>query len=217
MPKGCNPMPPKKSVIPDRNPQTAALVDVLIDAPEGFVPSQLRLRLDKRAVNYAEKYAIALMQARGIPHNQTSISIADPVSIAFLQQGYTAQNAINAAISTYQRLQNECDQESWFLALLSDNVLLNEPEPYEAEDGPPGIFVLEATRNLSIPVERRLKQLTDYLGNDFEFSQTIMTAVNDAIAKAVNLAETDEVGFRSSAAGRDLSGKAQPVHQPVEA
>lgn len=175
--------------------QPTALVDTTIDAPEGASPVKLHILLDKTVVGYAEKYKNALMSARGIPQNQTAIPISDPVAVFYVQQRFPADAAIREAISTYQRWAYQADQEGWILALLYDNVFSGTPEPYEPDDNPPGIIVLEAPRNLNNLTEARLKLIRDFLNIDSTFDTRVMAAINDAIAKAILLVEADVAGF----------------------
>lgn len=195
-------MPTKK--VTQIDPKTFTLVDAWVDTPEGTTPEKIHILLNRKVVNFAEQYKRALINVRSIPPNRSTVTAADPIALVYMQNGYKAEEAIRAAIGTYEQWENEADQEAWILALTFDNVFTAEPEPYDPDDSdkPPGVLSFDAPRNLNNGTERRLKQIMDIANSDFEFGRRFMSEINEAIAKAIQLgSETDVAGFRPAKTG----------------
>ena len=184
-----------------------SFIDVYVQAPEGAVPEKLHIVLNTKFKGVAEQYKNALYVSRGIPFNMLTVVITDPLAMTFtkLLEGdipdstARAQAALSMTIQTYERWAAEAEQEAWSLAMLADNAFTSEPTPYEpAEEGLPGLLPeLNPARNLANRTERRLKQISDYLDQDFEFKMQVQTVINGAISEAISLVETDAAGFRS--------------------
>lgn len=185
------------------------VVDVTIDTPEGAYPPKIRLLLNRNVIKMAEQYKDALFVSRHIPFNMNAIPISDPIAMIVGTQYHISGNeAVMQAQNWYSEWAAEAEREAYTLAMLADpmNVFTNEPLPYPPQENPPpGIpFIPKPQRNLSIPVERRLKQIIDILNLDPMFESKVMSAINNAFLEAARLAVTDAAGFRSGSTDSDV-------------
>lgn len=200
--------------------ELTSIIDRIIDAPEGLVPSKLHVLFDKKTRGYADQYETALQVARNIPFDSSKLSVTDPLVmiVANVFRITDGQQALVQAQQYYNKWALDAKKHGWMLALLADNDFVGEPEPYPAPDAPPpGIPIIpEPKYNILNPTERRLKQMIDYLDSDDNFQQTVMTAVNDAMVKLVNeVEETDPVTtFHVEPTSSDLHGETSANDNP---
>lgn len=154
-------------------------------------------------VEIAKLYQDKLMASRGIPIDVDNMTPRDPrwkVVAETMQWLKTNQQRADYLSKFYSSLADEARQESYLLAMFADkqNAFNNEPTPYNDDlSDLPGLEaegLKNPKKNLANPLERRLRQIIDFVNMHSEKLQPVM----DRLAATVNRVsenEADEDGF----------------------
>lgn len=172
------------------------------------------------------RYAPKLCISRRVPQNYDSLTRADPlVREAKRRMNYLPDPIGYVRVWCVQQIQT-ASRDAGYLGLFShpDNVFADEPKPYPPEKPLPGTEddLPDPERDLRHPLERRLKQIYDFLldlkkypkaaarfevvGQRFQRHMNALADQMDGLKPAEDVVETDEDGFQSEPANRLLHG-----------
>ena len=191
-------------------------ITLVIDRVIGDEPNQIVVRADLRYISGDQQdYLIKLLEARKIPRDPDSIAPDDPnISVVMklphiaampdktrAEQDAKSRAVLKELASYYQKHIRQAESDAVMLALTIDNEFDEPPTPYEVETvvrRRPGLVDLpEPVRDLSHPVEARLKQLLDRLAKSPRALQQLQEATAFmAIDIQRRLQMMDRDGFR---------------------
>ena len=205
----------KEEILANFNP---VLLDEAITSEDGEVTLHLKLNIQK-FLERKENYADALMNIRHLPYDLELVSGSDPIALLVASQRPAMvkadpNSATRYAVQYYKQHISMVQQEAAILVFISskeNNSLLDkEPLPYDdkqrdEDDDLPGIlFLPEPRRDLTDPVEIRLRNFYEVLSDHGDLIQAFYTRFNAAMGvlseRAKELGERDEAGFRTPAA-----------------
>lgn len=198
-------MAAKQKVVGEINP---VVMDEVLERGDG---KTIRLVFDLSKIQEdAGQYAKRLMFSRKIPLDTNTIAPTDPM-IRVIQEAMPwedKRNIIPTVRNYYDDKSSDAYRDAIMLAICAskENVFTEPPQPYtDASDTLPGIDALpEVVRNLTNPVEARLKQIMDFFSDDISAFQRFSQIFEDAILKTnalIGKAEkTDQNGFQSKRA-----------------
>lgn len=186
------------------------IVDKNIETPLAI----LRIYMDYATINNeVEEYTDKLIASRRLPFNLDKLHPLDLiVREASEKMGYANETQVYAAaVQHYQIMIKQAQQDAWIVAVMKRTPRMNfMPEPYPAPEPPDedwDIHLSEPVKDLSNPVERRLKQLRDAFDSMednvgwFELQQTIQEF---GVRMERKVRQMDEDGFRFRPVDRHL-------------
>lgn len=191
-------------------------IALIIDRVIGEEPNQIVVRADLRYISGDQQdYLIKLLEARKLPRDPDSIAPDDPNISMIMRLPHIAampdktraeQDAKSRAVlselaSYYQKHIRQAESDAVMLALTIDNTFEEPPIPYEPNvvvRHRPGLVDLpEPVRDISHPVEARLKQLLDRLTKSPRALQQLQEATAFmAVDIQRRLQMMDKDGFR---------------------
>jgi len=186
--------------------KASVIYDQVLTTDDGKI---LRMVVDVSRINEdAGQYHQHLLFARNIPFDIPNITPLDPMvrvvseMMPFMRSD--SAEIVRMAKAHYQALSDEAYRHAMMLAVSAspENVFTEEPKPWPPQNGSelPGIPALPMPEyNLFNPVERRLKQLWDFLESDVKLLGKFYVAFNDALVRVNQIGlsqEIDEKGFQ---------------------
>lgn len=203
-------------VTPTTSAAAENAANVLIDNVIGTGEKTIRLFGDLRYVSAdLDDYYAKLLIARSIPTDPENFSPNDPLIAYVANQPEilampvltrVEQEARNRAVFTeitsyYARQSESARSEAMMLALTVESEIQDEPIPWDEEPvgrKRPGMITMPSMkRDISHPVERRLKQLVDRLAEIPDaLTQVRDAATYLAVSAQTRLQRVDRDGFR---------------------